>query len=139
MSLPTPALTQRFWTGARGAAGNRAKSATGSSCGRWSSRRGELFLRVHWVAVPKALHARRVNRSRYLLTFDSAELERRYGTFLLRRDWGGAALRNRLLKFLAGECVRAITAASGHPNHRVQSWSNTTGAGGDSGIDHNKN
>eukprot|EP01047_Picozoa_sp_COSAG01_P001633 COSAG01_NODE_38_length_33931_cov_75.163632_10_plen_75_part_00 len=54
--------------------------------GAWSTR-SESLLRVHWVAVPKALRARRVNRRRRQLEAE-AEAERQ----AVRGDMAGDRL-----------------------------------------------
>jgi hypothetical protein len=54
-------LCVRGWVWVCGGAGRGAGVRTvGAGTRRW--RRGESFLRVHWVAVPEELRARRVNR-----------------------------------------------------------------------------
>jgi hypothetical protein len=55
------------------------------------ARRGESFLRVHWVAVPEALRARRVNRRR----------RRRRAMVTMGRAWPAPSSRSRSVRWIA--------------------------------------
>jgi hypothetical protein len=75
--------TESLQYGAHGPAGGIGRPPRPSSAAarvRMSGGGGEPFLRVHWVAVPEALGARRVNRRR--------RQRRRLREPLELRDWG---------------------------------------------------
>jgi hypothetical protein len=95
--------------GRRTARGSRSWGAYGGGGG------GESFLRVHWVAVPKALRARRVNRRRRR-RWDGAEHAAHPGAVLRRRagpDVSAAQARGH------GAVPRQAAAGAGGAGQRV--------------------
>jgi hypothetical protein len=99
---------------------------------------GESFLRAHWVAVPKALRARRVNSdSRPCGAFSEA------GPFFHPTEMHGITMQegpdgnSDAIPTYWFWCAAAACTHACKPHRRRTRWS--MGVGGDRGIDQNKN
>jgi hypothetical protein len=92
----------------RESAARRSRSGGGGGGGGGG---GESFLRVHWVAVPKALRARRVNRRRRRACVRD---RRRRGS-----SWRSAAASARTMSITRGHCRPGASRPCGGPR---RSW-----------------